>query len=611
MGEERQSIVEQANRNGSERRILLADLAKKIQALDNPVKLDILSLLVESGALSVTDIAKKLNINFSTAHKYLESLESAELVTSKQVAENRLKRMFFVKDFRIELSPKSLFQKSAEANNHKPKFRLFDNTGKLVDFDEEKFSQKYIKRGMPRGMVISALQKILPQTYDGITLWELRALFGQALGEKANIIHTTLETLEKDAKHKRTFAHVANVAHPDALEMHAKGDIFIRNLGRPKLLNFVQSFDRISVYGITGKKPENLKALLQQTLTAFEEAKKFVDGAQAIDSFNYILAPFINKKENWNKTIEEFFAATNSLNMQIYIGLEAGKPRFRNDIEENSALAAEIFSQILGILKSGKFGRIIPVIKVWDKKILDQDFSDLGEFLLVNMSPTWQTENASFVGNTRFDSVWRGTLRTDKIGEAQEITLNLPRIAARSKGISEFLAEVATLTKKCGLICSDMVELTMGEFMRTHNISMPSEQTGRWTFVSVPDLTYAISFIGLPEAIEILAGKFSQKEMDLAKKILLAISQNLTSGIIRFAHKACNDGLLAKRFKYLDNQLALKTPANYSVDMGNIIETCALHEAIPGGHKFMLDRKGYKTYLATLPKLKFGTLHIT
>src|SRR3990172_10555043 len=123
---------------------VLNDIAKKIQALANPVKLNILSSLVESGSLSITDIAKKLNINFSTAHKYLEQLQAASLVTSKQISDNRLKRMFFVKDFNIELSPKSLFQKSSEANNeHKHNsFQILSENGELIEFNEDKFAQK-------------------------------------------------------------------------------------------------------------------------------------------------------------------------------------------------------------------------------------------------------------------------------------------------------------------------------------------------------------------------------------------------------------------------------------------------------------------------------------
>src|SRR3990172_6046416 len=157
---------------------VLTDIAKKVKALDNPVKLNILSSLVESGSLSISEIAKKLSINFSTAHKYLEQLQAAGMVTSRQISDNRLKRMFFVKDFCIELSPKNLFQNFSAINHeHNVALKLFNERGELVDFDEEKFAQKYIKRGMPRGTVILALQEVFPQAYDGITLLELRNMF--------------------------------------------------------------------------------------------------------------------------------------------------------------------------------------------------------------------------------------------------------------------------------------------------------------------------------------------------------------------------------------------------------------------------------------------------
>ncbi len=86
---------------------ILTEVANKLQALDNDVKLKIIALLVEEGSKSITDISKELEINFSTAHKYLEQLEEAGLVTSKQVSENRLKRLFYVKDFGERSMPKS------------------------------------------------------------------------------------------------------------------------------------------------------------------------------------------------------------------------------------------------------------------------------------------------------------------------------------------------------------------------------------------------------------------------------------------------------------------------------------------------------------------------
>ena len=78
---------------------------EQLKVLDNEVKLKILALLTESGAKSITDIAKQLNLNFSTAHKYLEQLEHAGFVRSKQENENRLKRMFYIQDFCVHIDP--------------------------------------------------------------------------------------------------------------------------------------------------------------------------------------------------------------------------------------------------------------------------------------------------------------------------------------------------------------------------------------------------------------------------------------------------------------------------------------------------------------------------
>src|SRR3989344_5098202 len=131
-------------------------VAVKIKALDNPIKLKILAFLIEDGSKSITDISKDLDINFSTTHKYLEQLEAAELVTSKQVSENRLKRLFYINDFDVQLSPSGISNLISATNKTPSKiktFKVINESGEFVEFDEKVFSQKYLKRGMPRGLI--------------------------------------------------------------------------------------------------------------------------------------------------------------------------------------------------------------------------------------------------------------------------------------------------------------------------------------------------------------------------------------------------------------------------------------------------------------------------
>ena len=233
---------------------ILESIAKKLSVLDNEVKLKILALLVDQGAKSITDISKDLGINFSTAHKYLEQLEAANLVTSKEVSENRLKRMFVINDFNIELSPKSISEilSAKKTKETKKTFNVINEKGEVVDFDEKLFSQKYLKRGLPHGTISSALNSVLDQAYNNMTLLELRKLFRQALEKKVENIASTLKQIDELENHKRTYAHLLQMTHPEALDMHANGDIFIKNLREPKLLNFMHDLRGITINGVNG-----------------------------------------------------------------------------------------------------------------------------------------------------------------------------------------------------------------------------------------------------------------------------------------------------------------------------------------------------------------------
>jgi len=273
---------------------ILESIADKVKALDNLVKLKILALLIEEGSKSITAISKELNINFSTAHKYLEQLEAASLVTSKQVSENRLKRLFYISDFDVQLSPSgiaNLISSSSKIPSKANTFKIINESGEFVDFDEKIFSQKYLKRGMPRGLVANALASVLERTYDGITVIELRDMFKDELNKRMENILDVTKQITIAEGHKRTYKTVMQFFHPEALKEHANGDIFIMNLDSPKLLDFVHDVRGIAIHGVNGKTPETMENLFEQILFAVDFVAKSADRYQSLDSFNYFIAP--------------------------------------------------------------------------------------------------------------------------------------------------------------------------------------------------------------------------------------------------------------------------------------------------------------------------------
>jgi DNA-binding transcriptional ArsR family regulator len=523
--------LQNAGLNGKTKDEVRADIATKIQALDNPVKLHILASLVDAGSLSITDIARKLNINFSTAHKYLEQLQAAGLVTSKQISDNRLKRMFFVKDFRIDLSPKSLFQKNSEASaKSKSEFKIFDNFGNLVEFDEEKFSQKYIKRGMPRGTVILALQEVLPQAYDGITLLEMRHMFRDVLKRKSENIDTVIRQLDEDLNHKRTFAHLLGIVHPEALQQHAKGEIFIRNLGQPHLLNIVHDLEGLSMHGISKVVPKTAREFFEQIFGAISQCN-FVSGPHTLSNFSAVL----NKFKPDNVALEAFFEKLDSLGIKFYVEVNVGIDEER----ENANAVMENF-------RNKRFKNLQLVLKFRSKNINKEDFSGLKNFSAINLSNGTECTTS---GNVIFDSNWRDVFGTYRTGEVQEITINLPKLALEAKTGEEFQKRVLMQVAQCREYCLNMAELIFGTFFRKYDVKRPSAIKGYWTYATPQDFVYSIALCGVHEAADML--KLGEKDiLELMKQVQKYLKPaDKTS--IRFLIKECVNAETQSRFSKL------------------------------------------------------------
>lgn len=627
---ENQSAVGSTALNG-EKHAVLADVANKIQALDNSVKLEILSLLVESGSLSITDIAKKLNINFSTAHKYLEQLEAASLVASKQVADNRLKRIFTIKDFNIELSPKALFKRSTEANNReKAKFRILDNTGQLVDFDEEAFSQKYIKRGMPRSTILLALQEILLQAYDGITLHELRHMFATAIENKCANIKQVLEQIEDDVIHKKTFRHILAINHPDALKQHAEGDIFIRNLRGPIMMKF--SHDIRSIYlhgGIDGKRAKNLGELLDQILAVIDAVHDYARTSHILDSFNYLVAPAIGKiftAEN-KMQLRKFLSALESKNLRFYVGLDIGLPIWTKKLapyyyltdEERKfsysdyfEIAGKVVGECLAFLAENKPKKVLPVLKIYDKKFDMSKVQDLQVCFIANMMPSWQGLAASYSFGTRFDTRWKGWLRTVRVGEAQNVTLNLPRLASKSKTEAEFFQKLEGQLNEVFAYFMDMAELVTGEFLK-YKTNFKSSVKERWDCAHIEDSTYYVSISGLDETIYLLSGKRLPENQKLAEKILKTCQKIISAYDkmpLRIEFKEEPDENIVNRFYALDKKNGIKVDGySRGISCKDYLVSASLQQYLLGGHCTVLPKKDFD--FEAFLKVKGGLAKLT
>ncbi len=593
---------------------ILNEIANKVQALDNPIKLKILAMLVEEGSKSVTDISKEMSLNFSTAHKYLEQLEAVGLVTSKQVSENRLKRIFSIGDFNMDISPHGLSNFIGQKKDAPKKtFKVLNERGEEVQFDEARFSQKYVKRGLPSATIRNALDKVVEQAYDGITLLELRELVRQELAKKLETITNVMEMIEESEIRGRTYYNLLKLNHPEALKMHMDGDIFIQNLGEPKLLNFVHDLRGIAVHGVDGKRPTNLSELFEQMLLAIGTTQTFAHKSATLDSFNTFIAPF------WKSADKEkikLFLTELEVNLEeCFIGLDCGVPSFLDylvqsgyahdyDYSKYAAESGMITHLVLDIIKNEKLLRIKPVLKMWDKK---KQIIAPGTYL-ANLTPKWQTLNAVYAGNrVRFDANWGGWNRTVRVGEIQNITLNLPKLAHIAQSEKEFFGKLDNMLAICIPSLYDMLELVYSESHRNYKTQFKSAQRRVWNYLHIEDCVCSIGIAGLHEAVRVLS---NSEDTGLANKIINFIKLKVDhkqKSAFRLQLKAESADQIISRFTEI-NKIASRgqlKQCSTGVNFPSIKLSTSLHKYLLGGHCAVVSKE-------EVPALSdFGLVYVT
>jgi len=572
--------------------------SKQIRALDKPEKLKILALLAEEGRKSISAVARELDIHFSTTHKYLEQLEAAELVHSKTVKEDRLKRYFYVKDFDIKLSPTSLTA-STHSEKKPETFRVITDEGQEGWFDEKKFTRQYVEAGVPQTTIGAGVRHIQRVAYNYITILELRRIFQEFITEKSRQIEKSLFIVARKNMARRTYRDQLKYTSQDLLKQHLSGDIFITNLWRPRLLNFVHDLHGIRLHGVTGKQPTTLKDLFNQTMVALEQTSHLIGKAHCFNSFNYFISPLATSlsEEELRTQLLYFLENIEKIGKKIYINLDLGAPRYASTMsaKENGnnyldycETAKLVGKEVMLLVKQKHYKNIKLVARIWDKKHIPR----IGDFLspqtyVANMISEWQGLNASYMGAaSRFDVRWK-KWRDAKIGELQSITINLPRIALRTKSEKEFLDELDSTLQRCVDVSFDMVELITGSFLRKSETSFKSEIRTQWDYIHINDSRCSIALVGLNEAIQLLT-KSATTNCELAEKILIFCKERidkLARGRIRIDLKEEQNQYVADRFYLLDSRRFNVKLNKYSLGAQNcaIATTSRLHKYLLGG----------------------------
>jgi DNA-binding transcriptional ArsR family regulator len=567
---------------------------EQLKVLDNEVKLQILSLLTDSGAKSITDIAKYLKLNFSTAHKYLEQLEHAGFVKSKQETENRLKRMFYIQDFHITLNPRTISKilKGDEVERGEEEFGNFNvitNDGNLRRFDKFKFAKLYIDAGIPKGTMENVFDSIHDKLTEGITLLELRSQFNKELVVRANVVNAAVNKIKDLRNDDNTIRSKLIRSNPDSIKEHINGNIFIQNLSRAKLLNFVHDIRSLMIHGTTGKKPKNLDELFDCIIDIIN--KDELRGAlHAFDSFNYFIAPLANDltDQQLTKKLQEFLLRLKKLKLvRVYIGLECGFPEHLKDVSptyfksksaysDYSDVADRIFKKTLGLIKDNDDG-IELVIKINTRCSSKVDIPN--KSYITNMLLNKNKMNASFVGNMScFDSSWRGWRATLNVGEIQNISINLPALAAQSENQAAFAKKLEETIDQTINRHISIAEQIYAFSIRNLSTSLPSAESGTWNYLKITDFLYNISLYGLEQLSNFkYSNEFIKGQINTIYTKLNQVSKKYN---IRFALRQEQYPLIVDHFARINKQYKIPT------DLRDVKLLSELQNFLDGGYVY-------------------------
>jgi predicted transcriptional regulator len=522
-------------------------VVEQLKVLDNEVKLRILALLADTGAKSITDISRILNLNFSTAHKYLEQLEHASFVRSQQETGNRLKRMFYIQNFMINITPRNISNivrggEMSLGDEQYGKFNIITHSGKLERFDKYKFAKLYLDAGVPKNTIEIVFDSIKNQIYDGITWSELENLFINSLKERTELVWSVVNKINDERLRENTFSSALSLRLPTALETHKSGEIFIQNLSTPRLLNIVHDIRGISVHGVDGSAPESSAALFNAILSVVSNINEKVCKKHALPSFNYLIAPYAKLLKR--ETLAKFLQQLDEFNVDINI--DVGAPEFAanmpstyfgsEDLYLNYVDVADNLAElIMDIFGSEKFRNLRLIIKHND---LESNIKPRNGIVVSSSGA------ANYVSDTKISSSWKGWIMSSRVGEAQKISINIPKLIKEQKTDSNLKNKLQDVLELATEVHIKNAEMLLGNLLNS-NIIFDSAIRKRWDYLHINEFVYSIALHGL-SCLE------KDKQVEIVKHISRIINKLRRDKNLRLVLKLETNPLVIARFNQLN-----------------------------------------------------------
>lgn len=375
-----------------------------------------------------------------------------------------------------------------------------------------------------------------------------------------------------------------NVLPRDIADAHLSGSLHLNNLGtwilKPNefmhdMRFFFQNglhLARPDLAAASSGPPKSLEAAFQTTSNLLKLAATEVSGEQLLDYFNVFLAPFVRGVEA-NRVKENLRLFCLSLNqflsnasspLQASVGLELVIPKFLaekdaigpggsrvgsyKDLAVESRLLASLLLEVM-LEESQQKPVLQPslIVKIRPEALQDRECEPLlyeahklatehGLPYFANLFPEEQTHASYTATGCRLNNDWRkdwelDTLRTSSVGS---VLVNLPRVVYESGRKTDRFYVLLDEQLEMALRALEIKYLTIKQRVRENLLPFLTQEVKGDQYARMENSTRLVSFVGLNESVEVLAGKAiheDDKALGLAEEIMRYIHSSVRKSV--------------------------------------------------------------------------------